>query len=155
MKVSLLRMFIWTNVCRLHLSSLSSGQGDLLWLGTLPVTLLLYCLWSSGKPVGASSSGQGEGVVSTSVATWDCVVWLLGTVWCSCLLVPPPWSAGWSYLSFCGSCGVWCVGLPSEAVQSALRAESVHQNCITGRCANLHICILLLSIALYKSLYCF
>ena len=39
-----------------------------------------------GKLVGASSSGQGEGAIST--------LWLLGTVQCSCLLVPPLWSAG-------------------------------------------------------------
>ena len=50
------------------------------------MTLLLYCFWSSGKPVGASSSGQGE--------EQSQLLWLLGTVQCDCLLVLPPWSAG-------------------------------------------------------------
>ena len=67
------------------LSSLPGSQGKFLWLGTVSVTLLLYCMWSSGKPVGASSSGQGEGAVLTSVAAGDCA--------CSCMLMPPPWSA--------------------------------------------------------------
>ena len=39
-----------------------------------------------GKPVGASSSGQGEEAIST--------LWLLETVQCIFLLVPPLWSAG-------------------------------------------------------------
>ena len=41
--------------------------------GTLLVTLLLYCMGPPGKTVGASSSGQGEEAVSTSVAAGDCM----------------------------------------------------------------------------------
>ena len=37
---------------------------------------------------------------------WSQLLWLLGTVRCGCLLVPPPWSAGRSFLSFCGCCDV-------------------------------------------------
>ena len=40
------------------------------------MTLPLYCLWSSSKPVGASLSGQGEEAVLTFVAAGDCEVWL-------------------------------------------------------------------------------
>ena len=58
------------------LSLLPGGWGDLLWLGTLSVTLPLHCVWSSRKPAGASCSGLGEGVVSTFVAAGDCEVWL-------------------------------------------------------------------------------
>ena len=85
------------------LSSLPGGWGDLLWLGTLSVTLPLHCMWSYWEPCWCLLlwSGGGSGLN---------LLWLLGTVRCSCLLVPPPWSAGGSCLSFYGCCGMLSLG---------------------------------------------
>ena len=63
-------MSVWISPA---LVSLPGGRG-----GLLQLTLcwwLFHCTACSplGKPVGASSSGQGEEAVSTSVAAGDCV----------------------------------------------------------------------------------
>ena len=44
---------------------------------------------------------------------WSQLLWLLGTVHCSCLLVPPPWSAGEAISGFMAAvmCGVGSIDI--------------------------------------------
>ena len=81
-------LILCSYVHRLHLCTVFAPR----WLGqsslaghSVSDSAAVLC-GPTGKPVGASSYGQGEGLIST--------LWLLGTVQCSCLLVPPLWSAG-------------------------------------------------------------
>ena len=85
------------------LSLLPGGLGDLLWLGTLSVTLLLYCvvLWESLLVPPSLARGEQSQLL-----------WLLETVWCSYLLMPPPWSAAEadSASVAAGVCGIGIAG---------------------------------------------